>query len=202
MSIQLHIHNLVLTALKTASLSTWAPELYSEYSNYISKLESHCPELRRPFHSSVFPTLTVNFGPRTVCGGHKDHSNLPFGLCAVTSFGSFNPDKGGHIVLWELKLIIRFPPGSTILIPSAVITHGNVSIQQDEERYSFTQYAPGSLFRWVDNGFQTQGERFGPGVEGAAAVRRRDAEADYWKKGLQKLLYKPAGAYRRLHWQY
>jgi hypothetical protein len=188
-SIQPYTCNLALTTLKLASLSTWAPELYSEYSTYVSQLESHHPELRRPFHSSVFPTLTINFGPQTVCEGHKDHGNLPFGLCAITPFGSFDPDKGGHIVLWELKLIVRAPPGSTILIPSAVITHGNTPIQRGEERYSFTQYTPGALFRWVDNGFQTQAERFGPGVEGAAAVTKRDAVAGYYKNGLQKLWY-------------
>ena len=179
----------VLIALNSAGLSSWAPELYSEYSTYVSKLESHYPELCRPFHSSVFPTLTINFGPQTVCDGHRDHGNLPFGLCAIMPFGSFDPDKGGHIVLWELKLIVRFPPGSTILIPSAVITHGNTPIQQGEERYSFTQYAPGALFRWVDNGFQTQVERFGPGGGGAVAVTKRDAEAGYYRKGLKKLRY-------------
>jgi hypothetical protein len=129
--------------------------------------------------------------------GHKDQGNLPFGLCAVTPFGSFDPDKGGHIILWELKLIIRFPPGSTVLIPSAIITHGNLPIQHNEERSSFTQYAAGSLFRWVDNGFQTQVDRFGSGAEGAAAVRKHDAEAGYWEKGLQKLQYRPVGTTSR-----
>ena len=63
--------------------------------------------------------------------------------------GDFDPTKGSHLVLWECKLVIEFPPGSTILIPSAIITHSNVPIQAGEKRYSVTQYATGVLFRWV-----------------------------------------------------
>ena len=76
-------------------------------------------------------------------------------MCSITAGGSFDPTEGGHIYLVELKLVIEFPPGSTILIPSAVIRHGNVPIQQGETRTSFTQYAAGGLFRWVDYGFKT-----------------------------------------------
>lgn len=50
-------------------------------------------------------------------------------------------------------MIIEFPPGSLILIPSSVIRHGNTPVQEDERRYSFTQYCAGALFRWVHNGF-------------------------------------------------
>jgi hypothetical protein len=57
--------------------------------------------------------------------------------------------------LWDLQLVIEFPPGSTILIPSATFRHSNTAIQPGEKRYSFTQYTAGSLFRWVDHGFQT-----------------------------------------------
>jgi hypothetical protein len=58
----------------------------------------------------------------------------------VTAGGNFNPDKGGMIVLWELGLIVRFPPGSTVLFTSGDITHFNIPIQEGETRWSFTQY--------------------------------------------------------------
>jgi hypothetical protein len=69
--------------------------------------------------------------------------------------GKFDPCRGGHLILWDLKLVIEFPPGSTILIPSATLRHSNVAIQPGETRYSFTQYTAGGLFRWVDHGFQS-----------------------------------------------
>jgi hypothetical protein len=54
-----------------------------------------------------------------------------------------------------MGLIIEFPPGATILIPSALLTHSNVSVQPGDVRMSFTQYCAGGLFRRVDQGFQT-----------------------------------------------
>lgn len=56
-------------------------------------------------------------------------------------------------------MVIEFPPGSTILIPSATLRHSNVAIQKGETRYSFTQYAAGGLFCWVEQGFQPEGVR-------------------------------------------
>jgi hypothetical protein len=59
------------------------------------------------------------------------------------------------MVLWDLGLAVRFPPGSTIMIPSALLTHSNVPIQTGEERYSIIQYSSSGLFRWVYNGFMS-----------------------------------------------
>ncbi|KAJ6550301.1 hypothetical protein B0H19DRAFT_1074163 [Mycena capillaripes] len=58
------------------------------------------------------------------------------------------------------KLIIEFPPGCTILIPSAAIFHSNIPIAAHKRRYSFTQYTSGGLFRWVEHGFCTEEEYF------------------------------------------
>jgi hypothetical protein len=77
-------------------------------------------------------------------------------MCAVQALGDFNPKEGGHIILWELKLVIEFPPGALILIPSATVTHSNLPVGPGEHRASFTQYTGGGLFRYVDNGFRTE----------------------------------------------
>ncbi len=96
--------------------------------------------------NSIFSCATFNFGPRTLCFRHTDSGNLPFGWCTITALGWFDPKRGGHLVLWDLKLIIDFPPGSTILIPSAILLHSNTAIAPGERRYSFTQYTSGGLF--------------------------------------------------------
>lgn len=62
------------------------------------------------------------------------------------------------MILWELRLIIEFPPSYTFLLPSACISHSNVDIDQSETRFSFTQYTAGSIFRWVDHGFKLEDE--------------------------------------------
>lgn len=75
-------------------------------------------------------------------------------MCAITALGNFDHTLGGHLVLWDLKLVIEFPAGATILLPSATLRHSNIAVQDGETRYSFSQYAAGGLFRWVDQGMQ------------------------------------------------
>jgi hypothetical protein len=139
-------------------------------------------QLRRNF-ATVFACSTFNFGPRTISFPHTDPGNLPYGWCAVTALGSFNPKQGGHLVLWDLKLVIEFPPGSTILLPSAVIRHSNVAIQHGEERYSFTQYTAGGLFRWVDHGFQKESEYYSS-LSGCERIEEEEVTQRRWATGL------------------
>ena len=124
---------------------------------YWSSMELLCREktnLEFPFVDSL-PAAAFNLGPRTVCVPHRDAKNLSFSICCITALGDFDPSAGGHLVLKELDLVVMFPPGVTVLIPSAVVTHSNTSIQEGERRYFFTQYASGSLFSYVENGMRT-----------------------------------------------
>lgn len=139
----------------TACFAAWAPNLFSYYVDHLRPLYAKYPQLKRNFLNSVFACATFNFGPTVCTFDHTDPGNLPFGWCAITALGKFDPTRGGHLVLWDLGLVIEFPPGSTILIPSAALRHSNTAIQQGETRYSFTQYTAGGLFRWVDQGYQT-----------------------------------------------
>jgi hypothetical protein len=113
--------------------------------------------LRRPYDDKlgVFPSRSVNLGLQSTSFPHTDDKNLAQSWCSVTPLGRFDHRKGGHLALWDLRLAIDFPAGSTILIPSALIVHSNSSIQQGETRFSIVQYAAGGLFRWVDNNHMT-----------------------------------------------
>ncbi|KAJ3514367.1 hypothetical protein NMY22_g14754 [Coprinellus aureogranulatus] len=93
-------------------------------------------------------------------------SVLPTGTCGIMALGSFDSTKGGHLVLWELKLVIEFPAGSTILIPSSIISHSNIPVASPsiEKRFSFTMYASGELFRLAVNGFRTHKQIWGQDV--------------------------------------
>lgn len=114
--------------------------------------------LHRPFINSIWSACTFNLGPYTCALGHRDFANLAFGWCAITALGTFDYTKGGHLILWDCKLVLEFPPGTTILIPSAAVFHSNIPISDEERRYSFTQYTAGGLFRWVEHGFQSEEE--------------------------------------------
>ncbi|KAJ7429398.1 hypothetical protein B0H11DRAFT_1768205, partial [Mycena galericulata] len=165
---------------------SFAPNLHGFYTDQMRLLQRGAPYIRRLFAEtvSVFMACTFNFGPSTVTLPHVDAANLAWGWCAITALGHFNPDLGGHLILWDLNLIIRFPPGSTILIPSALLRHSNIAIQQGETRYSFTQYTAGGLFRWVYNGSCADKSWFL--AASPAELHQREADrSQRWEEGLK-----------------
>ncbi|KAJ7813581.1 hypothetical protein B0H13DRAFT_2382342 [Mycena leptocephala] len=101
----------------------WAPLLSAFYQLNKTLLSVWKPSLRWNSLNSVFASCTFNFGPRAITAPHLDFANLAWGWCSVTALGNFDPDFGGHLILWDLRLVIRFPPGSTLLIPSALVRH-------------------------------------------------------------------------------
>ncbi|KAI0038561.1 hypothetical protein FA95DRAFT_1505391, partial [Auriscalpium vulgare] len=167
---------------QSSGFASYSPKPYHDMRQSLDKLYRSQPELRWNFPNSAYPCATANLGPTTVCFAHNDLSNFPSFLCAVTPFGPFDPDKGGHMVLMDLKVRIRFPPGATILLPSAGIRHCNLPIQAGERRYSFTQFCPGGLMRWVRHGLQ-------PASRLAPRTRQRlDGEGgEGWRKQLGRL---------------
>ena len=140
----------------------------------------------------MFSAATYNLGPRTVCFKHKDSANLAFGMCAVTALGKFDGTKGGHFILWECALVVEFPPGSTILLPSATISHSNVNVGKNERWYSFTQYTAGDIFQWVENGFKLNNEMT---PEESADRILRDSQR--WAWGLSLIPQLNLGLYNR-----
>lgn len=103
---------------------------------------------------SAFAATTFNLGGKAWTVAHRDFLNFAFWFCAVTALGEFDPSEEGHLVLAELRIIIEFPPGSTILFPSALITHWNVPVLKGT-RASIVQYTPGGLIRYAECGFRT-----------------------------------------------
>ena len=113
---------------------------------------------RRPYDSAVgvFPCRTFNLSQQSISYPHVDSGNLAQSWCSITPFGDFDETHGGNLVLWDFGLVIDFPAGSTVMIPSALICHSNTDISPGEIRYSMVQYAAGGLFRWINHGFMTE----------------------------------------------
>lgn len=103
-----------------------------------------------------FAAVTANLGPQTICSLHRDFLNLVFGWCLIFILGEYDHTKGGHIILWEPKLVVEVRPGDLVYLPSGCVTHGNVPLKDSgERRYSVTWYTAGGLFAWVAAGYQT-----------------------------------------------
>ncbi|KAK7054537.1 hypothetical protein VNI00_003735 [Paramarasmius palmivorus] len=127
------------------------PELHALYTRVIRKLTEQNPSLQPNFPDCCFAATTFNYD-RAHTLRHIDSLNLFCGLCAVMALGDFDYTRGGHLVLWDLGLIIEVPPGCTVFFPSALIEHSNIPISKDESRSSIVQYSAAGLFRWVHNG--------------------------------------------------
>ncbi|KAI0039505.1 hypothetical protein FA95DRAFT_1504082, partial [Auriscalpium vulgare] len=143
-------------AFQSSALSLHRPSLFLHVDDVVAGAMAQDASLEKAFEKSVFPTITFNFGPQALTKPHRDFKNIPYGWCAVTALGDFDHTKGGHLIIWELKLVIEFPAGSTILLPSAILTHSNTPIQEGETRQSFTQYCAGDLVRWQAYGYRTE----------------------------------------------
>ena len=139
----------------TGAFAFFFPKIYRQYVEDMLQLEERHPSLRRNRQDTIFAASSINFGPNAVTYEHTDFGNRANGICPIWCAGDFDYEKGGHLMLRQLKLLIEFPPGSTILIPSAALIHGNVAIQLGESRVSFTQYSAGGLSRWVHYGFKS-----------------------------------------------
>ncbi|KAJ7601454.1 hypothetical protein DFH06DRAFT_952214, partial [Mycena polygramma] len=70
----------------------------------------------------------------------------------LTALGKYAHKYSGHIILWDLGLVITFPPGTTILLPPSVIRYSFVKVRAGEHRYALSQWAGAGIQRWFDNG--------------------------------------------------
>ncbi|CAK5268439.1 unnamed protein product [Mycena citricolor] len=135
---------------------TFAPMLWLFYCSEMRSLQAWGPWLAWNFVGSVFAACTFNLGPFTATRPHLDFANLAWGWCAVTALGKFDCNSGGHLILWDLRLLIRFPPG--------------------EKRFSVVQYTAGGLFRFLHNGCKTY-------IEETPMLSAQEAEFR-WKTGI------------------
>ncbi|THU79111.1 hypothetical protein K435DRAFT_823949 [Dendrothele bispora CBS 962.96] len=135
---------------QSASYATFSPKNYHYYRQGMANLKQKIQDFTPNFPRSVFACITVNFGPRTRTRIHTDAKNTAHGMCAVTALGNFDSKLGGHIVLWDLKVVLEFP--------SALLLHSNVGVQAHETCYSLTQYTAGGIWRWLDAGGRTESQ--------------------------------------------
>ncbi|KAL0067413.1 hypothetical protein AAF712_005642 [Marasmius tenuissimus] len=181
-----------IAGLQSAAFETWSSaSLYASYVENKRSLTKHDPSLRWNFSTSIFASITVNLGPRTVSIDHADQNNRCDSFCAITPLsppsGGFDYRLGGHLILWDLRIVVEFPPGTTILLPSAVLRHSNVAIGKHEKRYSVTQYSAGALFRWAEHGFQSE-DSFYSRLSLDMLRQEKERDDGRWVKSLDSFL--------------
>ncbi|KAJ7017059.1 hypothetical protein C8F04DRAFT_1280151 [Mycena alexandri] len=171
-----------LAGFATGLFVNWSPRLFDYYASRMRRFYKQYTHLQRPFLNSIWSACTFNLGPRTCCIGHRDFGNLAFGWCSITALGDYDYTKGGHLILWDCGLVLEFPPGTTIIIPSAAVFHSNIPIGVGERRYSFTQYTSGGIFRWIEHGFQSE-EAYFASLSPEERVKEREEARARWEGG-------------------
>ncbi|KIK58913.1 hypothetical protein GYMLUDRAFT_170450, partial [Collybiopsis luxurians FD-317 M1] len=86
---------------------------------------------------------------------HNDLLNVFFAMCVIWCCGPFNHTQGGHIILWELGIVVEFPAGCGFIFPSAMISHGNIPISSNECCHSIAFFTAAGNLHYYCNGFTT-----------------------------------------------
>ncbi|KAJ7689749.1 hypothetical protein B0H16DRAFT_1752807 [Mycena metata] len=138
-------------------LQAFCPTAFDELADEKETFLKKIPDAVYPTDSSVYSAITFELGGchrRTLAVG-VPYRFLPGAWSILQSLGNYNGRHGGHVILWELGYVVRFPPGSTILIPTGVIHYSFVRVRENETRYSVLQYAGSGIPRWFRNGQNT-----------------------------------------------
>ncbi|KAE9390550.1 hypothetical protein BT96DRAFT_833308 [Gymnopus androsaceus JB14] len=109
-------------------------------------------QIERTFHGCCYPALHFNLHNAWTLI-HEDFWNLVFFMCAVASFGPFDHTCGGHIIAWSLGLVLEFPSGMAMYLPSACMPHSNTPVASHKWRLSMAFFVPAGLVRWFHNRF-------------------------------------------------
>lgn len=75
-------------------------------------------DLCLPYKDTLWPALTVNFGPKMVCWTHRDLQNNPGAQCRVASADPFDWKRGRHL---------QGPQGYR----DATMAYGTISVHND-----------------------------------------------------------------------
>ncbi|KAJ7781729.1 hypothetical protein DFH07DRAFT_949424 [Mycena maculata] len=100
------------------------------------------------------------------------------GLRALTSIGQY-PYHEGKMILWNHRVVVDFPPGSTMFFPAAVMPYLFTNVEKPGWQMLITQACSAGLHRYVANGFTDQHvpePRFP--MQRAAAVHRLELAKD------------------------
>lgn len=147
-----------------------SPEIAVVYSHFAPELHTHATATKEALLGAEDLFLRESFGG---AGGaftasevflgsvesppRLDDRDMLWGWRAITALGRYDADRGGEIILWDEKKVIKFPVGSTFLFPAAFMRYSFTSVGPLEKRYALSQYSEAGLYRYVENGFMSEG---------------------------------------------
>ncbi|KAF9067373.1 hypothetical protein BDP27DRAFT_1225905, partial [Rhodocollybia butyracea] len=166
-------------------LQVYFPKLHLFLTNLQEKVLMDSPDIRRMFEGCCYTACHLNLH-LAWAQLHEDFFNVFFAMCAVHASGKFDHTRGGQFIAWSLGVVVPFPAGATIYVPSACVTHGNVPIAPEETRSSIAFFTPAGIARWFHNGYMSDKE-----FKERASPRQLRLWKEYreklWETGLELL---------------
>ncbi|KAJ7860814.1 hypothetical protein B0H14DRAFT_2350433 [Mycena olivaceomarginata] len=122
-----------------------------------------------PFPKSVFTTAEVNFCDAPSIS-RKNWDAVFDSMEAVTSLGTYDHRKGGHIMFLDDDEMVEMPPGTTVLFPAGTKSYNFAAVGKHEQRYLFRQFCSAGVLRWVEKGGRSDKQ-----FDDEAALENQDA---------------------------
>ncbi|KAJ7180031.1 hypothetical protein C8R43DRAFT_1117376 [Mycena crocata] len=141
-------------------LAAYCTAAFEALKNQKERFLEHDPRALYPTDSSVYSAVSLELGGphcRGIPQGDPERSEVA-SWSILTALGKYSALHGGHIIFWDLGLVVCFPVGASILIPSALVRYSFVKVRDHEKRYSILQYAGAGIGRWFQNGKRTDVE--------------------------------------------
>ncbi|KAJ7448472.1 hypothetical protein B0H11DRAFT_1744202, partial [Mycena galericulata] len=157
--------------------STFGPHLHTHVMATKDALLGHqLLWLREGFSGSAFAASEIFLGSAE-SPPRLDDRDMLWGWRGLTGLGRYDADCGGEVILWDEKKVIKFPVGATFLFPAAFMRYSFTSVRPWERRYAFSQYSDAGLFRYVENGFMSEGTFEATAWKAAREARDRVRDA-------------------------
>ncbi|KAJ7437062.1 hypothetical protein B0H11DRAFT_2255625 [Mycena galericulata] len=148
-----------ITSFQNAALKQAAPRLWRDARRVIDAVVNNDQTLNLPMRlanegphqPSAFSELEYRFSvaasvPRTERGDH------PPAFRAITSVGQY-PYHEGKLILWQHRIVLDFPPGSTFIFPAGVVGYSFTEVEKPGWQMIVTQSCSAGLHGFVANGF-------------------------------------------------
>ncbi|KAJ7704196.1 hypothetical protein B0H16DRAFT_1346869, partial [Mycena metata] len=160
------------------------------YADVLSKVRQldALLNLETPFHSSVFTTCEIIFSDApNLSRKNPDADFYAFG--AITSFGDYDSEERGGLILWDDDRVIPLKSGATVVFPSGSKPYSLVPVAPHESRILVCQFCHASALCWVDKGGRSDAlfDRLATVAEKAAWETKRERRGEMAAKMYSKL---------------
>ncbi|KAJ7017743.1 hypothetical protein C8F04DRAFT_1278925 [Mycena alexandri] len=153
-----------ITSYQNAMLQTIAPRLWNLGRETVDTILAHDTGLRLPFRlpgrhahqPTAFAEVEYRFHIEDSMPRARERATGgASGWDVITSLGNYDATEG-LLILWENNSVLAFPPGSTILLPTGLLTYSFTAVSEPASHMLIVQSLNPDLEYFVANGCQAE----------------------------------------------